>query len=32
MGDFESMDVFIKTVGPINHTNMIGRDWNCIII
>lgn len=40
-GDFESMDVFTKTVGPINHTftitinnghtNMIGRDWNCII-
>lgn len=36
MGDFKSMDVFTKTVGPINHiftiiinnghTNMIGRD------
>lgn len=42
MGDFKSIDVFTKTVGPINHTftiiinngytNMIGRDQNCIII
>lgn len=41
-GDFESIDVFKKkTVGPINHTftitinnghtNMIGRDQNCVI-
>lgn len=42
--DYDSgfdMDVFTKTVGPINHTftitiknghtNMICRDWNCII-
>ena len=42
--DYDSgfgMDVFTKTVGPINHTftitinngytNMIGRNWNCII-
>ena len=29
-GDFESMDVFTITINN-GHTNMIGRDWNCII-
>lgn len=40
-GDFDEADFFTKTVGPINHTftitihnlhtNMIGRDWTCMI-